>query len=421
VGTGTDPGGVDPLAVLGLLPDPVVVVDQHGVILWGNDVAESVFGWSREAALGRDATELIHPDDLTTALVSLISVQDKPIGTLVEVRVRDDTGKYRRVEVRGRSAVDVDGVDGIVLALRDVTDRRRWELASGDAAASIAVLDALPTMAFVLSPVGRLRSANRAFTRILGHPLETSLGRPLTDFVSVAKVFAVSESIASVTDGHGRVTFEAELLDVDGDAHPMSITLVDLVADEAVRGLVATATDISALAAVRDRLAHAATHDSLTGLPNRLLLQERLSSALSNAATRDGRVGVVFVDVDQLKVVNDTYGHRAGDQVLVEVAHRLAAAVRDSDLVARYGGDEFVVVASGLDHRSLGRLVDRISWLMQTPVALELGGGQPDIEVRVTLGVGAVIADDAITIDEAIEQADAALLRIRAHRRQRHA
>src|SRR5690606_37545829 len=107
---------------------------------------------------------------------------------------------------------------------------------------------------------------NRAFTRLLGHDLETSLGRPLTDFVSIANVLVVSERLEEVVDGRARATLEAELVDVEGSPHPMSLTFVDLTSDEAVRGVVATATDVAALAEARDRLAHAATHDALTGL-----------------------------------------------------------------------------------------------------------------------------------------------------------
>lgn len=424
--TSTPPGPedlpeVDPVAVLTNLPDPVVVVSSSGTILWGNDAAERTFGWTRQAAVGWDATELVHPDDLSTALVSLASVQSKQAGTLIEIRVRDRSGTYRRIEVRGRSAIELDGIGGIVLSLRDVTDRRRWELAGGDGVAAAAVFDALPTIALVLEPDGRIRSANRAFTRLLGHDLETSLGRSLTDFVSVAKVLSVSDTIAEVAEGRQRATFEAELVDVDGTAHPMSLTLVDLTDDRAVAGLVATATDVAALAEARDRLAHAATHDALTGLPNRLLLHERLGLALSSAAVRDSRVGVLFVDIDDLRSVNDAHGHPAGDQVLVEVGHRLSDAVRDSDLVARFGGDEFVVVATGVGEATVERMVDRINWLMRSPVSIDGGATGSDLEIRVTVNVGVVLARPESTIAEVLAEVDTALSAARARRRQRYA
>ncbi len=406
-------------ALLGSLPDPVVVVSTTGVLLWGNDIAESLFGWSKQELVGSDVTVLVHPDDLNTALVSLASVQDKDAGTLIEIRIRDHSGLFRRVEIRGRVA-ELGGAECVVLGLRDLTDRRRWELGAGDQAAASAVLDLLPSIALVLTPEGHIRSANRAFTRLLGHPLEGVLGRPLTDFVSVARVLAVSEALMSVTDGRGRIGFEAELVDVDGETHPMSMTVVDLVDDGAVQGLVAAAADIAALAAARDRLAHAATHDSLTGLPNRAALQERLKAALSNAAIRGVRVGVVFVDVDQFGVVNESHGHRVGDAALIEVGQRLGGALRGSDLVARYGGDEFVLVASGIDQAALDRLVDRIAWLMRSAIEVDLGPGRPPVEIRLSVAVGSVLVPPGDDAAAAIEAADADMQRHRVRHRHRN-
>lgn len=409
--------------LLSSLPDPVVVVSPEGVLLWGNDQAERLFGWTKADLVGSDVTALVHPDDLTTALVSLASVQEKATGTLIEIRIRDHTGQFRRVEVRGRAIefASVGEVPAVVLGLRDLTDRRRWEVGAGDESAASAVLEALPSIALVLSPEGHIRSANRALTRLLGHPLESVLGRPLTDFVSVARVLAVSEALMAVTDGRGRISFEAELVDIDGESHPMSMTVVDLVDDGAVQGLVAAAADITALAAARDRLAHAATHDALTGLPNRAALHDRLSAALSNAAVRDVRVGVVFVDVDGFAAVNDHHGHRVGDLALVEVGQRLGAALRGSDLVARYGGDEFVLVATGLDRDALSRLVDRIAWLMRSPIELELGPDRPPAVLRLNVTIGSVLVAPGTDAEAAIEAADADMQRERTRRRPRHA
>ncbi|MGI8794547.1 MAG: PAS domain-containing protein, partial [Acidimicrobiales bacterium] len=118
----------DPQALLDALPDPVVAIDAEGRVLWVNAAGEEQLGWNRREIVGTSGMELIHPDDMATALTALVSVQDKSLGTPVELRVRDRDAGFRLVELRGRSALDVRGVDAIVLVLRDITERRRWEV-----------------------------------------------------------------------------------------------------------------------------------------------------------------------------------------------------------------------------------------------------------------------------------------------------
>ena len=119
-------------------------------------------------------------------------------------------------------------------------------------------------------------------------------------------------------------------------------------------------------------LLHAALHDSLTNLPNRRLLRDRLETALVRAQRTTARVAVLFVDLDRFKEVNDTFGHDAGDEVLVSVANGILGALRSGDTVARLGGDEFVVVCEDLgDDDDLARLVDRLLEGVSRPVTLQ--------------------------------------------------
>ena len=397
--------GFDPMALLDALPDPVVVVGTDARLVWSNRSASASLGWDRSEWLGRDLSSLVHPDDLSTALLALESVQAKAVGELLELRVRDASGTYRHVELRGRVAVDLPGLHGVVLSIRDLTDRRRWELAGGDHVALAAVLDALPTIALVLTPDGRVRSTNRAFTRLLGHPLEEVVGRPLTDFVTIASTLVVSDHLLVVADGTGRVSFEVEMLRADGTARPVSLTLVDLADDGAVGGIVATATDITELVAARERLRHAATHDDLTGLPNRTEVVRRLDACLARGELHP--IGVLHVSVGRMKEVNDAHGHRVGDAVLVESAERLGSAVRDADLVGRLRGVELVVVATGAGGDDVERLVDRIRWVMRPDVEVE--GPRGPLGVRVAVEVGTAIARPGETAESVLGRADADL------------
>ena len=156
---------------------------------------------------------------------------------------------------------------------------------------------------------------------------------------------------------------------------------------------------------------HQAFHDSLTGLPNRLLLMDRLEQALARAARTDSRVAVLFVDLDTFKNINDSLGHVAGDELLREAARRLLACVRTADTAARFGGDEFVVVLEDADEPAIGRAADRILEAMHDP--FEVKGREVLIGASIGIAIGSSEADDLL------RNADLALYRAKAKGRGR--
>jgi diguanylate cyclase (GGDEF)-like protein len=160
-----------------------------------------------------------------------------------------------------------------------------------------------------------------------------------------------------------------------------------------------------ALEAANRQLRHLATHDALTGLPNRVLLEDRFSQAVAIAKRQAGLFGLIVVDLDRFKPINDSFGHAAGDAVLREVAARLTGVVRGADTVARLGGDEFVVIVSpGSDRADVTRAAERIVEELRKPIQLA------DAAVYVTASVGcAFYPPDGSTMDELIAQADAAV------------
>jgi diguanylate cyclase (GGDEF)-like protein/PAS domain S-box-containing protein len=182
-----------------------------------------------------------------------------------------------------------------------------------------------------------------------------------------------------------------------------------IAGDEGSQRLIGTCQDITEQKQLEHALSHQALHDHLTGLPNRLLLADRLELALSRAARHDGAVGVLFVDLDGFKTVNDRFGHEGGDAVLRTVAQRLAGAVRPSDTVARYGGDEFVAVCEEVTSADAVHLAHRISAAANTPVDLDDGS-----QVQITASVGVAMGGTAGDTDLLIRDADAAMYRAKA-------
>src|SRR5215831_5856236 len=165
--------------------------------------------------------------------------------------------------------------------------------------------------------------------------------------------------------------------------------------------------DVSSRIQAEERLQYLATRDALTGLPNRVLLQERLTQAIAQARRSGRRVGVVFIDLDRFKNVNDTLGHRIGDELLKRVTAALSHALRETDLLARLGGDEFMVIVEDFaDPDVLGRIAQKLQEAISQPFEIE------DHDIYVTSSIGiSVYPDDGDAPEELLKHADVAMYR----------
>ena len=159
-------------------------------------------------------------------------------------------------------------------------------------------------------------------------------------------------------------------------------------------------------------LSHQALHDALTGLPNRAVLHDRLLQALARSRRHDVQVAVMFLDLDDFKLVNDGLGHLAGDDILVQVSHRLRNTVRPEDTVARFGGDEFVIICEVSDVEAAFEVGHRLLRVLEDPFTL---GGQDEGEgIRICASIGLVIAAEDAAPEALLQDADTALYRAKA-------
>jgi diguanylate cyclase (GGDEF)-like protein/PAS domain S-box-containing protein len=195
----------------------------------------------------------------------------------------------------------------------------------------------------------------------------------------------------------------------DGLSVEVEVRASDLRNDPTVAGLVLTVRDVTEQRKLEEKLKHQAFHDALTGLPNRLLFQDRISRQLA-AARRDGTtVGVLFVDLDDFKVVNDTMGHGVGDELLVAVGIRLSGLIRACDTAARLGGDEFaLLLVSAADSAAVEAVAGRVVEAFSEPFALASGS------VLTTVTVGVATTSDSADTDELLRHADLALYAAKA-------
>jgi diguanylate cyclase (GGDEF)-like protein/PAS domain S-box-containing protein len=265
---------------------------------------------------------------------------------------------------------------------------------------------------------GRVCAVNPAFSSITGYGAEELLGLPIRHLRSSQHRFefygaAVRHALAQGS-WRGEVWGKRRL----GQHFPAWLTLSALRdANGQLAHWLLILSDVARLSARHSHLEHMAHHDPLTGLPNRTLLLSRLDGALARSRRMQHVGAVLFLDLDLFKSINDAFGHPAGDEVLREVARRLSHRLRESDIAARYGGDEFVLLLEELKHMDdAGDVASSIIGMLQTPIALKNG---TVCQIGASIGI-AIFQGDLIGAEELIRRADEALLEAKQLGRARH-
>jgi diguanylate cyclase (GGDEF)-like protein len=210
-------------------------------------------------------------------------------------------------------------------------------------------------------------------------------------------------------------TVEVEGLRADDTTLPIELSLSTWKTSDGSRFFTAIVRDVTERRRAQEKLAHQALHDSLTGLPNRTLVLDRIGQALARSARHDWSVGVLFFDLDRFKVVNDSLGHSAGDALLVLVVDRLRALLRPGDTMARLGGDEFLIVCEEIDGLTHARqLAERLTRALKPPFNL----GEREVFATASMGI-AVGRGPAATPESLLRDADAAMYRAKERGRAR--
>jgi diguanylate cyclase (GGDEF)-like protein/PAS domain S-box-containing protein len=206
---------------------------------------------------------------------------------------------------------------------------------------------------------------------ILGYAPEDLVATDLTFLVHPEEREVVASSIAAIAGRPGTtVTYQARLAHIDGSWRWFEITSGNRIDDPSVAGIVSNSYDITETRKVQDRLIYEATHDVLTGLANRALFNDSLQCGVTHGEA-GYRMGVVLVDLDDFKTVNDSLGHAVGDGLLVAVADTLRRMVRPGDTVARLGGDEFAILLDSADHGVINQILGRITAEMVRPITID--------------------------------------------------
>ena len=272
-----------------------------------------------------------------------------------------------------------------------------------------AVLNNIDEGIVTFAPDGVIESFNPAAERMFGYGSEEMIGRHIDtlmpDHLRIVQAGSEFEQGASATtaagNSHGR---EMTALRRDGTTFPVGVRVSHMRIGEQ-RLYVDALHDLTLRKENENKILHLATHDSLTGLPNRMLLQDRIQQAIARAQRHPGLVAVMFVDLDNFKTINDSLGHDIGDSLLKSVAERIARCIRDEDTVARQGGDEFIVVLDELnDPKDAADIAKKILDALGKPYSI----GERELHTGASIGI-AVYPMDGQRVDELLKNSDTAM------------
>ncbi len=397
--------------------DVIAVTAPDGRFDYVSPAFETVLGYPVADAPQLNWLALVHDDDRDALAASLATPTPPNEPRRVEVRIRRADGTYRWFDALVTDMTRTPSVGGLVANLRDVTERKAAEaaLAEVQAAFRYAFEDA-PVGMVLASLDGRILRANRAFARLLDRSAEQLVDVPLMALAHPDDRLAVELEHERLLRGDiDIVRIEQRCVRSDGATIWVNgnSTVVRDVEGRALY-VIGQMEDVTERKALRDRLAYEATHDPMTGLANRAKFTEVVEQSVAVASRLGRRVAVMFVDLDHFKVVNDGLGHAVGDELLMTVAHRLRTVLRKGDVVARFGGDEFLILCGQLSGAQAAlEVADRVAEVLAKPVQLTQG------EVFITASIGIALSEPGDSGETLMRHADAAMYRAKNEGRAR--
>ncbi len=302
----------------------------------------------------------------------------------------------------------------------DITDRKQAEeaLRRSEERFRSLVQNSLD-MITVINANGTILYHSPSVETVMGYKPEKSIGNNYLETSSIhpGDLAHVKESFAYLAENPGQnYSMQLRVQHADGSWRTIEATAKNIIDDPSVGGIVINSRDITERKAFEKQLEHQAFHDDLTGLPNRALLTDRLEHALARADRHQESVAILFLDLDNFKVVNDSLGHNAGDELLFAVAERLQECLRPADTAARLSGDEFVVLIEDVAEESEATgLAERLDRHLQAPFEL----GDQDVYVTPSIGIALGTSSDDLS-DDLLRKADIAMYRAKSRGKARY-
>lgn len=371
---------------------------------WFSQAWLNFTGRSMEQELGEGWTAGLHAEDAPGCFACYSQHFNQRQPFKMEFRLRHRSGEYRWIQANGVPRFDAAGEFlGYIGACVDISEQK---LAEASLSLSASVFAHAQESIMITDAQCNIIDINATFTRDTGYARDEVMGKNPRILQSGLHNREFYRDVWHTIGHNGYWNGELWNRKKNGEIYA---ALLNISAVRSTTGqithFVGISSDITYLKQHQQELQHIAQHDALTGLPNRLLLADRMHQAIAQARRDKHLLGVCYVDLDGFKNINDSFGHEAGDQVLIEVGKRIAENIRGADTVARLGGDEFVVLLYGLDEiAEYTSLLDRLLGAIAHPIRIK----QQEVRVGASIGVS-IFPNNADDPDTLLRLADQAM------------
>ncbi|MEO8670902.1 MAG: diguanylate cyclase [Tahibacter sp.] len=391
--------------------DLVVRMRMDGRRLYVSPSAREMLGYDPVELL-EPRWELLHPDDRERVVAALKQLSSSETPMLIAYRVMSKRGHYVWVEALARLVPSAErpGEKEIIYSGRDISARVEVEQALEASQKRLsAITDNIPALIAYHDREARYVFANAAFEQILGVNRKDLIGKHIREVHGEQTWREIADHVAAALRGE-RVSFNGEARVRNAHYYYQANYVPDLDDNGQVQGFFALTFDITPLKRAERELEQLTRQDSLTGLANRRDFDQRLDNAIARSRRRSTALALLCVDIDHFKRINDTFGHPVGDHVIREIARRLCASVREGDMVARIGGDEFVVLIEDAESPAAMEVIARkLVEAVRAPISTDAAVLVATISIGVGFSRSIANADALMSLaDQALYAAKAA-------------
>jgi len=394
-------------AIFDTASEGIIVTNQQGLIISFNPAAEKLFESRAVEIIGQ-------PISLLCPNVNLqeMAASEQPE---FELEITLPNGKKLPIELRV-SEMQQSNMRMFTCLVADIAERKATEQRLRKAESRYRdLVETAHDLVWSIDADGHWLYLNAACQQIYGYRPDEMLHRHISEFSSPEYHDSDREALAKLMNSDELVQYETVHIHRNGTPRQLSFNATAMIQDGKVTHIRGTARDITEQKAYENRLAYQAEHDSLTGLYNRNYFHQELERLVARTARSGANSAIFYIDLDQFKYVNDTLGHAAGDELLIEVTDILKSNIREGDLLARFGGDEFTVLLYNIDSKNAEQIAEKLRMLFQN---YRYYRSSQNFNVTSSIGI-AIIDNHSVSADDVLAQADLACNLAKTHGRNR--